>query len=99
MERWKRASRVRLPEPLLGEPLQDTDVTLRGANAAIDRLPNLQEFVVLAQQQQNLSNYALYSRSRNPVAMSTTTLLFGREPATPYNAAELPIALPLAPWP
>lgn len=43
--------------------------------------------------------HALYRMSKNPFARSTTTLLFGNEPATPYRAAELPMALPLAPLP
>lgn len=40
------------------------------------------------------STYALYSKSKKPVARSTTTLLFGNDPATPYSADVSPIALP-----
>ena len=43
--------------------------------------------------------YALYNVSKNPLAKSTTTLLLGKLPATPHNAAASPFTAPLAPLP
>jgi hypothetical protein len=45
------------------------------------------------------SSYTLYKVSKNPLAKSTTTLLFGKLPATPYNAAVSPLTAPFAPFP
>lgn len=46
-----------------------------------------------------LMHHALYKVSRKPPASCTTTLLSGKLPATPYNAALSPLACPLFPFP